>query len=357
MGGSEGMSDKETTHGLACPKCGGMVPVPEGQVIVRCPYCEMRSLVRGERGVQRYQVPPQIERRHIDSILKNFFSESRAIAGDAASQSVLQEAFLVYLPFWNSWARVLGWVFGQKRVGSGDKAHYEPREVQVAQESTWNGAACDVGEFGVTSVPVEGQSMEAFNPESLHQSGMVFEPVGSASEARMAAENDFTSRVQRSAKLDRIAQVFIRLVQARFGLVYYPLWVLRYLYRGRSYQVTIDGYSGQVLYGKAPGNTIYRAAMLVGGMALGAFLAVDASALAFYLGGGGHGDSSSTMFLFGIGLLVVGFGVMGVAYRKFRYGEQYEYHYTGKPALAEVFQAVELLSQVKDLDTWINRLT
>src|SRR5690606_41752721 len=50
-------------------------------------------------------------------------------------------------------------------------------------------------------------------------------------------------------------------------------WVLRYLYRGRAFQVVVDGYSGKVLYGKAPGNTIYRAAVLVASMAVGALLA------------------------------------------------------------------------------------
>ena len=38
--------------------------------------------------------------------------------------------------------------------------------------------------------------------------------------------------------------------------------------------------SGRVLYGKAPGNIYYRALMLVGGTALGAFVLVDGLALA-----------------------------------------------------------------------------
>jgi len=36
----------------------------------------------------------------------------------------------------------------------------------------------------------------------------------------------------------------------------------RYTYRNRVYQVVVDGYSGRVLYGKAPGNIYYRALML-----------------------------------------------------------------------------------------------
>jgi DNA-directed RNA polymerase subunit RPC12/RpoP len=356
MGSVESMSEKESTHGLACPNCGGMVSIPEGQLIVRCPYCEMRSLVKGERGLTRYQVPLSIKREKALPALKRFLSQHRAIASDAIRTVTLQEAFPVFLPFWTSWAHVLGWVFGQKRVGSGDDARYEPREVQVDQDATWNGAACDVGEFGVQAVTVEGRPLEVFEPETLHNQGLVFEPVGSASQARATAEETFNNLVSRAARLDRVAQAFVRFVRTRFGLVYYPLWVLRYLYRGRTYQVTLDGYSGEVLYGKAPGNTLYRAAMLVGGMALGAFLAVDGSALVFYMMANSDGDSGG-LFVFALGLLVAGFGVMGVAYRKFRRGEEFEFRRSDKSLMAELFQPMQLFSQGKDLETWINRLS
>ena len=116
-----------------------------------------------------------------------------------------------------------------------------------------------------------------FDPEELHARGMVFEPIGSQSDAQSAADNEFHEEVRHRADLDRVAQVFTRLVQNRFGLVYYPLWVLRYLYRDRAFQVVVDGYTGKVLYGKAPGSTIYRALVLVGGMIVGAFLSIDVS--------------------------------------------------------------------------------
>lgn len=319
------MSAVEAIHGLACPNCGGRVNIPEGQIVVACPYCELRSLVRGERGLLRSQVPRRIDRAQAEEALKKFLSGSRAIAGDAARAARLSEAFLAYLPFWVSRARALGWAFGQEKVGSGDKARYEAREVKIAEEMSWNGAACDVGEFGVESLPLSGQPFEPFDAEALHAQGMVFEPIGSQSEAQAASRQDFFERVRRMARLDRVSQVFTRLVRQRMGLVYYPLWVARYLYRGRVFQVVVDGYSGQVLYGKAPGSTLYRAVVLVGGMALGAFLAIDVSALAFSLGAEVNGDGGEALFAAGIGLLAAGFGLMAAAYRKFRYGEQVEY--------------------------------
>jgi hypothetical protein len=246
-------------------------------------------------------------------------------------------------------------VFGQKRERHGEHTTYKAREVRVVQDMSWNGAACDVGEFGVNSIPLGEQPLEAFDAGALHSNGLVFEPVGSASDARSAAEAEFNQRLQRSAGLDRIAQIFARFVRRRSGLIYYPLWVLRYVYRQRSFQVVVDGFSGQVLYGKAPGNTLYRAAMLVGGMAAGAFLAVDASALAFYLAAQAEGDTSGGLAIAGLAAVVIGFGLMGLAYRTFRYGEQYEYRFGPKKGALDLGAGKDILKQVEEVTAWFDR--
>jgi DNA-directed RNA polymerase subunit RPC12/RpoP len=350
------MAEPEATHGLSCPNCGGMIEIPEGQRIVRCPFCDLRSLVRGERGLARYQVAQRINREQAVAAMRKFLQSHSAIASDTAAKSTLNEAFLAYIPFWTGWARVISWVFGQKRVGSGDNKRYEPREVRVVQEMNWNGVACDVGEFGVERVPINPQTLEPFAADDLHEKGMVFEPVGSASDARQQAEAEYQHIVQKSAKLDRVAQTFIRFVRQRLGLVYYPLWVLRYLYKGRAFQVVVDGHTGQTLYGKAPGNTLYRAAMLVGGMMAGAFLAIDGSALAGYIALlASDSDDSGGLFLLALGALVVGLGMMGLAYRTFRYGEQFEYRLHKAPKnVAE--SATDLISKVTDVEKWLDQL-
>jgi hypothetical protein len=346
------MSENQTLHGLSCPNCGGMVPIPEGQIIVRCPYCELRSFVRGERGLLRYQVPQQIEHKAALAALRKFLTSSMAIAPVAARQAQVSEAFLVYLPFWTVWARLGAWVFGEKRVGSGDNKRYEPREAHVVQDMTWNGAACDVGEFGVAQVPIIEQALQPFEPEAMHNQGMVFEPVGSFSEARQAAEAQFEQQVVQKAGLDRVAQTFIRSVRRRSGLVYHPLWVLRYLFRGRTFQVVVDGYGGEVLYGKAPGNTLYRAAVLVLGMAVGAFLAVDVPAILLYAS-----DGDGDLGWVALALLAVGAGIMFTAYRKFRHGEEYEYRRGGPGIISQIGDSPLMGSlSVKEVEKWFNQL-
>jgi hypothetical protein len=357
------MSDKENIYGLSCPNCGGMVVVPEGQSIVRCPFCSQSSYVKGERGLRRYQVTQRIQRENALEALGRFFTSSLAIARDTPRLAQVSEAFLVNLPFWAIWGRMAGWAFGEKRVGSGDDRRYEPREVRLVQEMTWTEAACDVGEFGVSNLLLTDQELEPFNSEQLHRSGMVFEPVNSFQEARQDAEADFQQSFQRRAGLDRLSQLFARPFRQRHGLVYYPLWVLRYLYKERAFQVVVDGYSGEVLYGKAPGNTIYRAAALVLGMAAGAFLAVDVTALIVAL----LSDSSDSPFWLAALSFAGGLALMYTAYRRFRYGEQYEVNINRRstsrfksksPAgLDNPLQMIGNLTNVKDVEEWIKRLS
>jgi hypothetical protein len=359
------MSEKESLQGLTCPNCGGVVPIPEGHVIVRCPYCELRSFVKGDRGLLRYQVPQKISRESAFTALQTFFSGNMAAARDLGRKAQVSESFLVYLPFWTVWGRVAGWVFGEKKVGSGDRSHYEPREVRQLQEMTWSSAACDVGEFGINQLQLTDQEIQPFNPEQLHSLGMVFEPVNSSEEAQQAAEDQFEAQVQRQAGLDRLSQLFVRTFRRRNGLVYYPLWVLRYLYRERAFQVVVDGYSGRVLYGKAPGSTVYRAAVLVLGMATGAFLTIDVSAAILYF----MSDSDNAPIWLVLAAFVGGLALMYTAYRRFRYGEQIEFRSGGGKGGLPALKGIGIdgldnplkmfgdVTNVKDIEQWINRLT
>jgi hypothetical protein len=274
--------------------------------------------------VRRYQVTTRITREQALSALSGFFGNI-AVARDARTKSRVTESFLVHLPFWTLWSRALGWAFGQKRVGSGKNSHYEPREVRLASDMVWAGAACDVAEFGVANIELTNQTLEPFNGDRLHATGMVFEPVGSLAEAQETAQASFDATARGSAGLDRLNQLFMRFVNRRFGLVYYPLWALRYTYRNRSFQVVVDGFTGKVLYGKAPGSTVYRAGALSLGMALGAFLIVDVPVIFLRLvGSSSSNNSSDASCVIPLVAIAAGAAAMSFAYRAFRYGEQYE---------------------------------
>jgi hypothetical protein len=150
---------------------------------------------------------------------------------------------------------------------------------------------------------------------------MIFEPVESPTDALGEAQQNFVLRGQKKRRLKQKYFEKFHMLRRRLSIVYYPLWIARYQYKERSYQVVVDGVAGQVLYGKAPGNIFYRAAMLVGGMALGTLLLVNGTILAGSLiGDSSNNDSCGFIFV----PIVLGIGLVVAGYRRFRYGEEVE---------------------------------
>jgi DNA-directed RNA polymerase subunit RPC12/RpoP len=322
--GDARLNGGEAAIGLACPNCQGRLQIPEGVRIIRCPYCDQRSLVQGERGVLRYQVPRRLDRQAALTKAKGFLRGLDRAPG-LAQRAEFTDLFVVYLPFWSEWADVAAWFFGKKRVGSGKNRRLVPKEVRLMGTRTWNQAACDVQEFGVNDISLAGQTLQAFEADALHSDGMVFEPVTAAgaawAEAAAAIEND----VRSEASLEVIASERIERLGGRRALVYFPLWVARYSFRDRSYQIVVDGSNGKVLYGKAPGNIWFRAAALVGGFALGALILVDGTALAGRLV---WSSDDSDSFLIVLVPIALGGALMLAAYRRFRFGELLEHRVT-----------------------------
>jgi hypothetical protein len=151
---------------------------------------------------------------------------------------------------------------------------------------------------------------------------MVFEPTGSRTAADDQASQTWDKHARSRGGLDRISQAILRYLRRGLSLVYYPLWVARYTYRRRAYQVVVDGFTGRVLYGKAPGNIFYRALMLVAGTALGAFILVDGTALALVIVAGASDDDTLGLLLIP---LAVGGALIAGGYKLFRWGEEIEH--------------------------------
>jgi DNA-directed RNA polymerase subunit RPC12/RpoP len=314
--------------GLACPNCSGSLSVREGQRLVKCPYCNARSLVSGERGVGRYQVERRVGRDRATQAVRGFWSGLNR-AFDLSSRAQITELFLAYLPYWRAQGQMAGWMFGQEQVGSGNSKRLVPREIQFMEDVDWTGAAGDVAEFGVDSIALAGTQFKAYDPDALHREGMVFEPTGSATEARDSAQTEWEKLARRKSKLDRVSDKLLHILRRSLSIVYYPLWVGRYTYRNRAYQVVVDGFTGRVLYGKAPGNIYYRALMLVGGTGLGAFVLVDGLALAFTLIGSSRHSGSGDLVLLAVPF-VAGAALIFGGYRLFRWGEEIEERHTPK---------------------------
>ncbi|MEZ4518602.1 MAG: hypothetical protein R3C44_17875 [Chloroflexota bacterium] len=326
---------QETAQGLVCPNCSGVVPVTEGTRIVKCPYCGTHSLIQGDRGILRWQIDHKVDRNGAEKVWRDYLSGMRK-ASDLRQSAQISEIILVYLPFWRVEATVAGWLFG--RVRSSEDST-KPAEFSIFERMRWNEAALDVGDLAIHQVKMDRLDLKPMDSERLHAEAMVFDPIDSSTDALARAQQYFMQQTERKAKQKTTYYRNIQFLDPVMGLAYYPVWIVHYTYRQRTYQVVIDGVSAKVISGNAPGNTTYRAAVLVSALAAGTFVLVNGSILV--VTSGISEDGCGLLFI----PVIVGLFIILWGYRNFRYGEEVEdrrreYQQLGSTAAKGLFGSI-----------------
>lgn len=271
------------TH-LGCPSCGGALSLAEGERIVACRYCGSRNLVLIPDATPRYVLSLGVSRDEAAAAAQAALQRS-GVPRVLRERVRFKEILLCYVPFYESSAVRLGTVFLRERVKGVspviddsqpdaamqrwlDEPPVEQEETKVLEQDVIrDGPACDLPELGADCIKLaelrQGATkvpLESFNPVALQGRAVVFGPTKPPE--RFAEES--TCRLR--SKGDRTGYV-----EQRVKLLYYPVWQARYLHRGRSYDVAVDGISGLLLRGHAPCTTERAVALTVGGFALAAF--------------------------------------------------------------------------------------
>ena len=288
---------RATQIALACPACAAPLSMPEGDTVARCPHCGSYALFRGEAGIGRFVLPSLVSSTDALRSVGQIMS-SRNVAADAMGSSSVRRPQLFFVPFWHAAVQAHGYVLGVEPV-------YEEEEIPIVagQESTttWvlapkkrvkrrtgskgverqirlgctvNVSGADMEPLGIPSLSADSQlaisgleiqrtglpdGLEVLNSSrQADMEGIFVDPSIHVSEAVAQAER-VAKRLARGAGmgLERRWE-YVVLAGQRCSLIYYPLWVVSFLYRGRSYRAVCDGRSGRVLRGSFPGRTRHR---------------------------------------------------------------------------------------------------
>lgn len=258
-------------EGLVCPNCSAPLEARSGLRVLRCAYCSTRLLVIGKLGSRRLAVQPQIGRAEAIDTSRDWLGRGWSRDRRLGQEAEFGEPLLCFLPFYRVEADCLGIALGTEQrtrtVGTGKRRRTETYEVDIERkversyDETY--AAVNVAEWGVHRIELQGDRLVAFESAALDRLGMVYPPAGSQSRVRAAALAGFVRRADPSRGLKRVHFKFLETLRERLSVVYYPLWLVRYRFRSRSYQILVDGEDGSLAYGKAPGNDLYRAVVAI----------------------------------------------------------------------------------------------
>jgi hypothetical protein len=233
-------------------------------------------------------------------------------------EASLEEAFLAWFPFVRARLDAIGWILGirnrKRKRGNRWETVSEPVENTIERTVDFTMPAADMAEFGVHRVSLSGDEILPLDDELLRSRGMVFRPSRSLEEIGERLRQRAMADAERGNRLDRVTFSWLTSVRRRITLVYYPMWVIRYGFRGRTYQVLVDAEDGGLAYGKAPGNHLWRAFCLVSSCAGAAFVGTTILQHADVLLRSDDGFK---------GLVIAGLVLAGLVYwgyRQFRHG-------------------------------------
>ena len=311
--------------GLNCPTCGGAISVPEGENILNCQYCSSTLFVEGDQGVHTVAFKVKALQDAAMAATQRWWKKGWK-ARDLPTTGKVLEVYPIYLPFWKANTRVAGWICGyEERRHTDSKGNVRteriPKEVMVLQDYVFSEIACDPGDLGIRTLKNLMGDVSFADFEMIP----TFEATTSKDDAVVRAKNDATAKARSSAHVPHVTFERLHVFPKALTMIYYPVWVVRYNYRERMYMDTVDGVTGQVLSGRAPGDPLFQSLAMTGGATVAGLIA----AAGIIYGGSAYADDSRIA----LAGLAVGGIILFLAYRFFRHGsERVEGEFKGKPA-------------------------
>ncbi|MDW5563634.1 MAG: hypothetical protein SA339_10445 [Methanomassiliicoccus sp.] len=301
----------DITVGLNCPACGGAISIKEGESVVNCQYCGSTLYAEGDKGVMTIAFKNKLDQGSAVGAAQGWWRKGFK-ARDLRTKGKVTECYPIYIPFWNINTRVAGWVCGyEERTHSDSKGntHTERvyKEEMVLMDLVFSEIACDPGDLGV-------RSLRNFSGESSFEDFEMiptFESTTSRDDADAHARDDAITRGRSSAHVPHVTFERLHALIKRTSIIYYPVWVVRYTYQDRMYILTVDGVTGQVLSGRAPGDPLFQSLAVTAGTSVGGLAA--AGGILFTVEAGSE---------FGIAGVIFGFIILGLTYVFFRHGSE-----------------------------------
>ncbi|MDD4256057.1 MAG: hypothetical protein PHP59_11875 [Methanofollis sp.] len=189
------------------------------------------------------------------------------MAGDLEDRARVIECRLKYVPFWRLTACVRGHVEGYRIEYDENLRRKIPLEVALDRNFVWTCAACDTSALGVPYLRnLVGETV----PSDIFTGQVTVPEADGVAAGKRAVERG----ALRDSGIPHITGHRVYLWHPESTLLVYPFWLVRYLYADRTYFATVDGVTGDLVAGRAPGSLFWRVCAFVAATAVSIFAVV-----------------------------------------------------------------------------------
>jgi DNA-directed RNA polymerase subunit RPC12/RpoP len=237
---------------IKCTHCGAPIQFQPGEIIATCKYCGYTVVVETNQAftfehsmlLNRYD-PTQIEEP-----IKEWMREGFLKPQDLAKKSKIEEKNLTYLPFWVVSAKATSTYKGIfERITPA-----VTKEGTLEKEYNWlllarKATAFPTRDYEVPlagKIPFDFRRIEAFakflNSEVDKDDAVML--------AKQQIEENHRFLIQQD--VDKIIEIKTEMDVRQVVYLHSPVWFIKYGYKGRGYQLLIDGATGTEIRGDIP---------------------------------------------------------------------------------------------------------
>jgi DNA-directed RNA polymerase subunit RPC12/RpoP len=237
---------------IKCPHCGAPIAFEPGEILATCKYCGFTIVIEtGQTFSYEHSLllnkydPMQVEEQ-----VRSWMREGFLKPSDLAKKSKITEKQLVYLPFW----------VVSVEAKSSYKGIFEritpavTKEGIIEKEYDWLVLARKGTEFPIRDyvVPLEGKIVYDFRRIEAFAQIFNGEVDKADAEEQAKAEIEANHRFLAQQDVDKIIEIKTEMKIEETVYLHAPLWFIKYDYRGKVYQLIVDGATGSVIKGDIP---------------------------------------------------------------------------------------------------------
>jgi DNA-directed RNA polymerase subunit RPC12/RpoP len=237
---------------ISCSHCGAPISFEPGEILATCKYCGYTVVIKtGEAFTfEHSMLLNKYDPTRIEEPVKDWMREGFLKPSDLAKKSKMTEKTLTYVPFWIVTAEV-------ETSYKGIFERITPavvKEGRIEKEYNWLVLARKATEFPTREyeVPLEGKVPYDFRKIEGFAKTLNSEIDKDEAEERAKQEIEEQHRFLAQQDVDKIIEIKneIKIVQTVY--LHAPVWFTKYAYKGKIYQLLIDGATGTVIKGDIP---------------------------------------------------------------------------------------------------------
>nr|MDO8079806.1 hypothetical protein [Candidatus Freyarchaeota archaeon] len=240
------------TQKISCQHCDAPLKYSSGEIVVTCPYCGYTVVIDVGKPftLEHSLLPSNFDEKKAINIVKSWMNSSFIAPTGMALRAKFTDVHLYLLPFW-----IIPLTATSKYRGLFERMgpRIEKKET-INKRYNWVIFTQRKTEFPTREfdIPLEGRMPYDFR--KIPEGAKVLNSEIGENEAIEIAKQQIKNDHQFLAKqeVDKIIEIETEFKIDDAYYLHAPVWIMRYKYKGKNYQVFLDGCRGEVIKGDIP---------------------------------------------------------------------------------------------------------